>query len=80
MQKANRHGIQLPSDDPMELLVHPDGSWELVILDLAFARTNPVQSSFDRDQRKVQNYLYREEFLDHIKNIHACLDKRQNQI
>jgi|GEM_PF-6758441 len=75
VHRANSHDIQLPSDDPMELLIHPDGTWELVILDLALARTNPVQSSFDREQRTIQNDLYKEEFLRHIKYIRGYLDK-----
>mgnify|MGYP001576519248 FL=1 len=32
--QANARNIQLPFDDPMELLVHPDESWEFMILDL----------------------------------------------
>ncbi len=31
---ANQNRIYLPFDDPFELLVHPDGKWELIIIDL----------------------------------------------
>jgi hypothetical protein len=33
-QKATRNGIALPYDDPFDLLVHPDGTWELLVIDL----------------------------------------------
>jgi hypothetical protein len=33
---ANSKGICLPLDDPFELVVHPDGRWQLVILDLKY--------------------------------------------
>lgn len=33
---ANTNGILLPTDDPFELIIHPDGTWELVIIDLRF--------------------------------------------
>ena len=34
IKKANANGIFLPSDDPFDILIHPDGSWEVIVLDL----------------------------------------------
>lgn len=31
---ALKHGLVLPSDDPFDLLVHPTGAWEVVVLDI----------------------------------------------
>ncbi len=33
-RKADENGIVLPIDDPFDLLVHPGGSWEVLVLDL----------------------------------------------
>ncbi len=32
--QATAHNISLPYDDPFDLLVHPDGSWQLIVLDI----------------------------------------------
>ena len=32
--EASLRGVNLPYDDPMDLLVHPDGSWEIIVLDI----------------------------------------------
>lgn len=37
LKNAKEHRLVLPWDDPFELLVHPDGTWELIVLDLRFA-------------------------------------------
>lgn len=36
-QMANAAGILLPEDDPFELVIHPDRSWDLVCLDIESA-------------------------------------------
>jgi len=33
-QLATRAQMELPDDDPFELIIHPNGTWELMILDL----------------------------------------------
>lgn len=33
-ERATKNGIFLPYDDPFDLLVHPDGGWDVVVLDL----------------------------------------------
>jgi hypothetical protein len=38
IDRANQAGIAIPWDDPFELLVHPNGSWQLIILDLRNAK------------------------------------------
>ncbi|OGI73813.1 hypothetical protein A3D42_03285 [Candidatus Nomurabacteria bacterium RIFCSPHIGHO2_02_FULL_41_18] len=38
VRKAKDNDLLLPSDDPFELLIHPNGTWEIIILDLSYAR------------------------------------------
>lgn len=38
VEKANGHNLQLPAHDPFQMVVRPDGSWELVIRDLRAAK------------------------------------------
>ena len=35
---ANAHSVELPSEDPMELIIHPDKSWGIISLDLDSAK------------------------------------------
>jgi hypothetical protein len=35
---AIRKGVMLPTDDPFELVVSPEGNWKIMILDLMYAR------------------------------------------
>jgi hypothetical protein len=35
IDKANKASIVVPGDDPFELLIHPDGTWEVIVLDLS---------------------------------------------
>ena len=37
VMKADQYRLVLPWDDAFELLVHPDGTWEIVVLDLNLA-------------------------------------------
>jgi len=37
--------IKLPIDDPFDLLVHPDGSWEVVVLDLGWAEKDADENA-----------------------------------
>jgi hypothetical protein len=38
---ATQSDLLLPQDDPLEMIVHPDGSWNLIVLDLAKAMKMP---------------------------------------
>jgi len=40
---ANKNRIMLPDDDEFDILVHPDGSWEILVLDLSgLGRLRPL--------------------------------------
>ena len=45
VEKANKAGISLPMDDPLELLVNPDGTWRLLVLDLSMLEFRLEQRS-----------------------------------
>ncbi len=61
---ATTNGIQLPDgDDAFELLVHPNGSWQLMILDLHEAKINVEQ----REDLMKKNRLLRDRFLDNLR-------------
>lgn len=36
---ATGYGLCLPDDDPIEIIVHPDSTWDIIILDLFHAET-----------------------------------------
>ncbi len=62
---ANESKIRLPVDDAFELVVHPDGTWDLVILDVESAlSTNPYLS----DTRST-NRVAASSFLDNLLAI-----------
>ncbi len=71
-EMATNSNITLPHDDPFELMVKPDGSWELVILDLRFGLYDEQSSSAqikDNNERQV------EVFLKHLEIIKKYLQK-----
>ena len=37
-------GMRLPFDDPYDILIHPDGKWEVLVLDLAGLRPRKGES------------------------------------
>lgn len=41
-EKANRSGVFLPYDDPFDILVHPDGRWEIIVLDLMRSKFSQI--------------------------------------
>ncbi len=63
IKKANANGIFLPSDDPFDILIHPDGSWEVIVLDLLskpFSEVLEGNNSFCVD--KIMS------FVSHMRN------------
>lgn len=38
LERAKAHNLILPWDDPFELIIHPDGRWEIIVLDLSCAK------------------------------------------
>ena len=55
---AEGEKIMLPADDPFDLLVHPNGSWEVMVLDL----TNMIHE-------KIQNRNYLESRIDTVRDL-----------
>lgn len=56
-EQASKNGIGLPDDDPMELLIHPDGSWEIIILDLTETVSEPSNKINRINRLGVHNFL-----------------------
>ncbi|HEV7454485.1 MAG TPA: hypothetical protein VGO07_04460 [Candidatus Saccharimonadales bacterium] len=64
-QLAINAGMELPADDPYELIVHPDGTWQLMTLDLDLAiHTEPERLNngvlgvrLVRNNREASDYL-----------------------
>lgn len=61
IDKADKASIVIPQDDPFELLVHPDGTWNLIILDVSQLETarNPSIAHTRNiwSQRLFEDYL-----------------------
>lgn len=75
--KAFEHGIRLACDDPFEMVVRPDGSWNLLMLDLRLAKcfgpeTNKVALMVDAD-----NDNFTKMFLDNLQEIRYFLSTGQ---
>ena len=70
---ANTSNIELPKDDAVELVIHPDGSWGLMTLDLQYAKTLTPQTQAEIDARRSSNITSTARFLRHIKIIRQCL-------
>lgn len=70
VELANKNSVELPRDDCFELLVHPDGSWNVVLLDLTelFKVENDSSDSWIRSNlEKVQQFEFIENRIrDHI--------------
>jgi len=60
---ATNAGIELPVDDPFELLVRPDGSWDLITLDLSMAIVHDAKNTF-AGERTMRNNA---EAVDHFQ-------------
>lgn len=61
---ANEKHLCLPADDPFELILHPDGTWNLIMLDL-----NAVLSQQSDDFIKLSNDLATTRFIADLINI-----------
>ncbi len=68
---AIQNNIALPIDDPFDLLVHPDGTWEVIVLDFGWAEEREVtidlseSTSFWWTIKRLQN-AYREKIEQSI--------------
>lgn len=67
LEKANKAKIVLPKDDPFELLVHPNGSWELIVLDL---------SQFEHVKEEGQSVGVNNESLSLFTDFLSSIKKR----
>jgi len=65
--KATSVGIWLPYDDPLELVLHPNETWELLCLDLEYLETS--DSIANVDTRQNVNNKYVDSFLQSLTNI-----------
>jgi len=69
-QLASENGVILPYDDPWELIFHPDGSWELMTLDLEMTEfKNPGQ----RFSVEMQNGYNVSDFLKNVDDVWEML-------
>lgn len=72
ISKADRHNIELPHDDPMELLVDSEGTYRVVILDAQQAETEPTDSEDEKAERRAANAesftFFTEDILIEIRN------------
>ncbi|MBI2334436.1 hypothetical protein HYU96_01415 [Candidatus Daviesbacteria bacterium] len=75
---ANSERIRLPFDDPFEFVVHPDGSWELMILDLTYgyAIAESVYS-YHVNELREQNTRATRDFLAQLQYIRRELSKQK---
>lgn len=64
--------IVLPLDDPVELIFHPDGRWELMTLDLSNARIDQTEST---DFLQNTNKSLLREFMEDLDFIFTHLSK-----
>jgi hypothetical protein len=62
--------LQLAFDDPFELIVHPDGDWDLIALDLTHAESTPKTDTY---ALRVLNSSATAAFEAHLDTIRAGL-------
>lgn len=78
-RQATEHRLSLPMDDPLELLIHPDGRWDLIILDLTWAADRST-SSLTQQQLQGANELLVGKFIESLQEIRRMLlEKRSTQ-
>lgn len=70
IQKANAHGIALPHDDPFELIIHPDGKWDIIILDVESAYRSKNFQEVTANNLKCMN-----QFVTYLRVIKKKLIK-----
>ncbi len=65
-KQATAHNIALPYDDPFDLLVHPDGSWQLVVLD--------IDNEVGEDSIESQNLQSVPGIMEHLRSVKLSLE------
>jgi|SRR5882672_5427263 len=77
---ASAKGLLLPEDDAFELLVRPDGSWNLIILDLSGGRV--IREDLMRKKPDFcvkDNAKFTKDFFDHIINLREILGSQSKK-
>jgi hypothetical protein len=78
VERANRNGIKLASDDPFELIIHPDGKWDFIMLDLFYAsKVDASKDGIFTDVSECNRILYKY-FFGVVENIRVLLAEEQN--
>lgn len=71
--KATQHKIALAEDDPLSLVVHPDGKWNIIVLDIDFVK-------IDYPHAKQSNEVCLEVFEEDIKKLKNKIKNYSAQI
>jgi hypothetical protein len=70
---ANQNNIFLPWDDAFELVIKPDGKWNLVVIDLGEARLQRNEHVFETEDSNTE---YSNDFLKRIKWLQEHFQSR----
>lgn len=76
---ATEHNFMLAGDDPFDLLVHPDGRWKILALDLDGVNADEelVAYAYPQDFLVQLNKEHAELFLQDLRDIRYMLLKRK---
>lgn len=74
---ATRSNIVLPRDDPLEMIVHPDGTWDFIILDLEKVRVQRKDNFLYRRTGKLLNRSYVNSYWGLLESIEHGLKKKR---
>ncbi|HSW99294.1 MAG TPA: hypothetical protein VLF71_05680 [Candidatus Saccharimonadales bacterium] len=79
--RAQAHGIELPVDDPFEMVVRPDGSWDLITLDVRLGNVHDLTTMDDAERRHLQaNGLeVKQTFLGELEKLRNALVRKAEQ-
>lgn len=80
VERANNNHIALNFDDACELHIHPDKSWELIILDLTMGG-KVTNAEFGRSLRRMLdgNRRAADRFIDDLRNLRRLLEESQRK-
>lgn len=74
--RATESDISLPFDDPLSLIIHPDGSWQLMILDLGDAKKGINPDPDLKPTLDEQNKWLVEKFMTNIQLLKDKLGRQ----
>jgi len=64
-------GIGLPNDDEFDDLVHPDGSFQVMVVDLTELRKLKEKEHFDFHRQKKEMFRLIDDIRENLKKISA---------